>query len=140
MAANPYLPLRQGCASAWHRARPAAARGENVMRKISAIAVVALLAGGLMLPNHDALARGGGGGGGGGHGHGGGGGGLRGGGFGSRGFGHFGGGRGFGHRSFGHRGFGHRRFGRRFGRGFGYYGYCDDYRYRYRSSYDCDLY
>jgi len=33
------------------------------MRKKSAIAVVALLAGALMLPNHEALARGGGGGG-----------------------------------------------------------------------------
>ena len=35
----------------------------NVMRKKLAIAVVALLAGALMLPNHEALARGGGGGG-----------------------------------------------------------------------------
>ena len=35
----------------------------NVMRKKWAIAVVALLAGALMLPNHEALARGGGGGG-----------------------------------------------------------------------------
>jgi len=68
----------------------------NVMSKKWAIAVVALLAGALMLPNHEALARGGGGGGHGGgfggggfHGGGFGGGGIHGGGFGSRGFSHF---------------------------------------------------
>jgi hypothetical protein len=76
----------------------------NVIRKKWAIAVVALLAGALMLPNHEALARGGGGGGHGGsfggggfhggglgggfHGGGFGGGGNRGGGFGGRGFSH----------------------------------------------------
>jgi hypothetical protein len=65
----------------------------NVMTKKFAIAVVALLAGALMLPNHEALARGGGGHGGdfgGGGFHGGAlGGGSHGGGFGGRGFSHF---------------------------------------------------
>jgi hypothetical protein len=78
----------------------------NVIRKKLAIAVVALLAGALMLPYHEALAHGGGGFGGG---HGGGfgeggfdGGALgrdfHGGGFGGRGFSHFAVGRGFDHR------------------------------------------
>lgn len=88
----------------------------NVMRKKWAIAVVALLAGALMLPNHEALARGDGGfggghegslGGGGFHGralgrgfHGGdfGGGGNRERGFGGRGLSHIAGDRGFDHR------------------------------------------
>jgi hypothetical protein len=65
----------------------------NVMTKKFAIAVVALLAGALMLPNHEALARGEGGHGGdfgGGGFHGGAlGGGSHGGGFGGRGFSHF---------------------------------------------------
>ena len=111
----------------------------NVMRKKWAIAVVALLAGALMLPNHEALARGGGGGG---HGGGFGGGGFHGGGFGVGGFhgGGFGGGGnrsgGFGGRGFSHfasdRGFGRRGFGREFGGGFGDYGFyggCDPYCY-----------
>jgi hypothetical protein len=38
-------------------ARLAAAKGDNVMRKKAAIAVVALLAGALTLPNHEAWAR-----------------------------------------------------------------------------------
>jgi hypothetical protein len=88
------------------------------MRKTWTIGAVALLAGILMMPNYQAVARGGGGGfhGGGGGFHGGfGGGGFRGGGFGGfrgGGFGRFGGVRG---------GFG-RFGGGRFGRGFGFYG------------------
>ncbi len=72
----------------------------NVTRKKSAIAVVVLLAGALMLPNHEALARGGDGrgfGGGGAHG-GASGGGFHGGGFAGRGFNHFAVARGFDHR------------------------------------------
>src|SRR6266478_9431760 len=121
------------CASGSGRSRLAVATGENVMKTKLAIAAVALLAGTLMLPGQEVLARGGGGGGGGGHGggfggghgggfggggfhgggigggfHGGGfgGSGFRGGGFGGRGFSHLGGGRGFDHRGLGHRGFG----------------------------------
>jgi hypothetical protein len=121
----------------------------NVMRKKWAIAVVALLAGALMLPNHEALARGGGGGGHGGgfggggfhggglgggfHGGGFGGGGIRGGGFGGRGFSHFAGSRGFDHRGFGRRGFG-REFGGGFG-DYGFYGGCDPYYYNYYGCY-----
>ena len=102
----------------------------NVMRKKWAIAVVALLAGALMLPNHEALARGGGGGG---HGGGFGGGGFHGGGFGGRGFSHFAGSRGFDHRGFGRRGFG-REFGGGFG-DYGFYGGCDPYYYDYYGCY-----
>ena len=100
------------------------------MRKKLAIAVVALLAGALMLPNHEALARGGGGGG---HGGGFGGGGFHGGGFGGRGFSHFAGSRGFDHRGFGRRGFG-REFGGGFG-DYGFYGGCDPYYYNYYGCY-----
>ena len=91
---------------------------ESDMRKTWTIGAVALLAGILMMPNYQAVARGGGGGfhGGGGGFHGGfGGGGFRGGGFGGfrgGGFGRFGGFRG---------GFG-RFGGGRFGSGFGFYG------------------
>src|SRR5260370_12541428 len=56
------------CASGSSRSRLAVATGENVMRTKLAIAAVALLAGTLMLPGQEVLARGGGGGGGGGHG------------------------------------------------------------------------
>src|SRR6266704_1223154 len=116
------------CASGSGRSRLAVATGEHLMRKKLAIAAVALLAGTLMLPGQEVLARGGGGGGGGGHGggfgggHGGGfgGGGLAGGviscdfhscgfggagfgggGFGGRGLSHIGGGRGVVPRGFG---------------------------------------
>ena len=102
------------------------------MRKTWTIGAVALLAGILMMPNYQAVARGGGGGfhGGGGGFHGGfGGGGFRGGGFGGfrgGGFGRFGGFRG---------GFG-RFGGGRFGRGFGFYG---GYGAPWYSGYDYDL-
>lgn len=72
------------------------------MRKKVAIAVVALLGGALMLPNHEALAHGGGFGGGG----------FRGGAFGGRGFGGYGYGRGY---------YGYER-GYGYGLGYGYYG------------------
>lgn len=131
----------------------------SVMRNKLVTGAVVLLAGTLMLGDHEALARGGGGGFGGGHGGGFGGGGFHGGGFGGGGFhgggigggfrgGGFGasglrggefGGRGFNHfaggRGFDHRGFGHRGFRRGFGGGFGY-GFYGGYPY----SYDCDPY
>src|ERR1700745_4402844 len=89
---NKITPLRVSCTSAWTPSRSAVATGENVMRTKVAIAVVALLGGALMLPNHEALARGGGFGGGGFHGGGFGGGGFHGGGFGGGGFRSVGGG------------------------------------------------
>lgn len=105
------------------------------MRNKLAVAVAALLAAVLMLPNHEALARGGGGHGGGGF-HGGGfgggfhagafGGGFRGGSFRGGGFHQF-------DSSF-HRG--HFGRGDRFGRGFGSYGFYGGYPY----GYVCDLY
>jgi hypothetical protein len=103
------------------------------MRKTWTIGAVALLAGILMMPNYQAVARGGGGGfhGGGGGFHGGfGGGGFRGGGFGGfrgGGFGRFGGFRG---------GFG-RFGGGRFGRGFGFYGGYGGYGCYYPYYYGC---
>jgi len=56
IALNPHMTR----AAHWlgGRPRPAAATGENVMRKKFAIAVVALLAGALMLPNHESVSAG----------------------------------------------------------------------------------
>jgi hypothetical protein len=99
---------------------------ESDMRKTWTIGAVALLAGILMMPNYQAVARGGGGGfhGGGGGFHGGfGGGGFRGGGFGGFRGGGFGGFRGGGFGRFGGFRGGFGRFGGgRFGSGFGFYG------------------
>src|SRR5216683_1747054 len=123
------------CASGSGRSRLAVATGENVMKTKLAIAAVALLAGTLMLPGQEVLARGGGGGGGGGHGGGFGGG--HGGGFGGGGF-HGGGigggfhGGGFGGGGFHGGGFGGRGlggYGRSYGYGRGYYGYGRGYGY-----------
>jgi hypothetical protein len=135
---NKSLSLWVSCVSAWISMLLAVAIGESAMSKKVTFMVMALLAGALMVPDHEAFARGGF------HGGGGGFGGFHGGGFGGFHGGHFGGFHGgfagfrsgrFNHFAGAFHGgrFGHRG---RFGRGFGIYGSYGDYLY----GYPCDPY